>query len=555
MIEDDGCVASVHDSIAASIIENRNGGIAIKGLQTFLDAVSDLTVGVRPGSDSPGPIWCIEFFSAAALPLHSNTIYLLTEAELPELVRHAPLSSSVYFVASDSDDPPELPPEMPDAVTVIFVRGPLLPIHSRLNQALEVLRLRCRVDDIILMAENANYTPERLVSALSQILNVGIFILNSSYQRISGTATEFSGNPYAEELTRTGALSAANVLNISSGAEPTAMLYESASGKWSRFNVLLLWREGMRGDPQYLCRRLADFIIAYRSKNAPPDVPPFLIDRRLNRILEGKAADEAEIRSFFEAGNAPVWYSVLTLGAEPGVRWNAEAYKKQAHLLYAAFRSITVTVVRGQLAAVVRMPVLQPKDMVFSRSFFNERAYADGWDPARLEQELEQCGVYLCCSTIFQTYRLFPVEYQLISDTLDIAIKLDGCLGRRIVDFHIYSSYVLVKYAVERFIQKNEPRNIRSILNPDLITLVMHDFKNHTDLLEVLYRYYTYSDVNLTAQSLFVHRNTVYNKLKTIQKLLNVDLDDYAVRSSLYPSLQVYYYCEKCLGMDVYTPE
>ena len=71
--------------------------------------------------------------------------------------------------------------------------------------------------------------------------------------------------------------------------------------------------------------------------------------------------------------------------------------------------------------------------------------------------------------------------------------------------------------------------------------------------MEVLYRYYIYGDVNRTAQSLFVHRNTVYNKLKAIQKLLNVDVDDAAVRGSYLTSLRLYYYCEKCLGLDLRT--
>ncbi len=174
---------------------------------------------------------------------------------------------------------------------------------------------------------------------------------------------------------------------------------------------------------------------------------------------------------------------------------------------------------------------------------------------AQLEQGLQQCGVYLCCSPIFQSFRFFPVQYSLISDALDIAIRLDGCRGQRIVEYRDYSAYVSIQYAMERFLQKFDPRAIRSLLHPEFVTLLLHDSKNHADLVDVLYHYYTYGgDVNRTAQSLFVHRNTVYNKLKTIQKILNADLDDPHVRSSYITSLRIFYYCERCLGLDLHDP-
>ena len=521
----------------------------MQSLQTILDAVADLTIRVRTGAVIPGTLWVIEFLSAADT-LRPDAVYLLTESELPELGARAPLPAAVFFVACEGETPPELPAVVSDAVTVVFVRGALLPLYARLNHCLDIQRIRSRIDDIFLLAENMDYSPEQLVLALSQLLDLGVYILNASYQRISGAPADFIGNPYADELTETGALSAESVRTLRGGSEETAVLYEAVSSRWSRFFVLLTWRPGARGDAQYLCGRLAGFVAEYRRRKAPPDVPPFLIDQRLNRILDGSTSDESEIRAFFGAGN-PVWFAVLVLGAEPGVRWSAEAYQRQAHLLRSAFQNISITVVRAQVCAVVQLPILHPQDTVFSRSFFGERAYRAGWDAQRLEQELQQCGVYLCCSSIFQTPRLFPAKFNMIADALDMAIRLENCRGRRIVDFHDYSPYLSIKLAVERFLQKYSPASLRAVMYPEMVTLLLYDLKNHTDLAEVLYRYYTYGDVNRTAQALFVHRNTVYNKLKTIQKLLNVDLDAPSVRSSYLTSLQLYYYCEKCLGLDL----
>ena len=523
----------------------------MQNLQALLDAVKEDTLGVRTGATMQRSLWILDFLSAVETP-RSDAVYLLSEAELSGLAGGAKLPGAVFFVACAGDAVPELPPEIPDESTVVFVKDALLPLYGRLNRCMDMLRIHGRVDDIFLLAGYLRYNPEQLVIALSQMLSIGVFILDASYRRISGVAHEFGGSAYAQELEDTGMLSAGSVRAIRAGVEG-AMLYESDSDKWARFNVLLLWRDSQRIDPRYLCRRLSDFVTAFRSRSTPPEVPPFLIDPRLNRILNGKTTDDAEIRSFFGADSASVWFSVLVLGSEPGVRWNAEAYQRQARLLSSAFRNVSVTVLHHQVCAVVRLPVCAPQENIYSRSFFTERAYNEGWDPERLERELQQCGVYLCCSATFQTPRFFPSEYEMLHDVLDIAIRLEGCRGRRIVEFYDYSPYYSIKLAVERFLQKFGAYALRSTLYPELVTLLMHDQKNGTDLAEVLYRYYIYGDVNRTAQALFVHRNTVYNKLKTIQNLLQVDLDDPAVRGSYLTSLQVYYYCEKCLGLDLHT--
>ena len=523
----------------------------MQNLQDILDALADETISVRIGAAIPDHLWVLDLLSSADTK-RSDAVYLLSADELSGLAGGETLPPAVYFVACPDGKAPDIPPEIPESATVVFVRAEMLPLYNQINRCLDALRLQARLDDIFLLAENMHDSPEQLVQSLAQMLRIGVFILNGSFQRISGQASEYSGNPYAQELLLNGVLSAKSVRTLLSGREENAILSEVLSDKWSRFYILLFWRSGARIDHLYLCRRLTDYILAFQSRDVTPDIPPFLIDQRLNRILEGKIRDAAEIGAFFGVGNAKSWFSVLTLGYEPGVRWSAEAYQRQARLLYGAFRNISVTVINAHVCAVVQLPIRRKEDAVFSRDFFNERAYNEGWDPERLERELQQCGVYLGRSSIFQDLDLFHAEFSLIFDALDIAIKLESCRGRRIVYFHDYSDYVSIKYAADRFLQVHGPDSVRAVLYPELATLLLHDIRNRTDLAETLYRYYTYGDVKSTAQSLFVHRNTVYNKLKAIQKLLGVDLDDPAVRGSYLTSLRVYYYCEKCLGIDLH---
>ena len=521
-------------------------------LQEFLNAAAKITISVRPGAGGRDTLHSIEFF-AAAEAVHPGTIYLLDEGELPALSERAPLPAAVFFVACAGDAPPLPLPPLPEDCTIVFVKSELLPLYSLLNGVLSGLRSRRRINDVFRMAETMQYAPEQMVHAAGEMLGIGLFVLNGSFQFIYGsTAGAPEGLSYAAELERDGALSPESVRRLRSGKERTALLYEASPGPFLKFHILMLWNEARRYEARYLCERLADYIIRYRSRSAPPDVPPFLIDQRLNRILEGKTTDEAEICNVFDIRKSgEAWFAVLVLHAEPQVRCIGETYQKHVHLLRSAFQDVQVTVVREHVCAVVRMPVQPSKAPLYSRSLFAERAYAAGWDETRLEQELQRFGVYLCCSSLFLSAHLCAVKFSLAVDALDIAMKMDFGRGRRIVDYHDINAYISVKYALERFLQEFEPRDLKALMHPELVSLLIHDDQAGSDLATVLYSYYIYSDVQRTAQALFVHRNTIYNKLKAIQKKLGTDLDDPAVRNHYFTSLMLYFYCQNCLGLDM----
>ena len=521
-------------------------------LQIFLDAVADRTVAVCDGSpaDRATP-QTIEFFAVAGA-LRADAIYLLTEAELPELTRRAPLPDAVFFIVCDGETPGALPPDFPDSASAVFVRGELLSLYSRLNDALSSALTRRRIDDILLMSESMQYTPEQLVHALSEMLGIGVYLLNGAYQLIFGNLTGVTDSAFPKEIDRLGGLSPESVRRIRDGGLP-AMLCESTDSQWMPFTVFLLWEESRRPEAAYLCERIVEFIHHSSSRLSIPNIPPFLIDHRLNRVLLGRADAEEEIKAVLGIRDEPAWFAVLVLRTRPDARWNPETYQMRAHLLRAAFRNVQVTVLHGLVCAIVRIPMLRPEDKIYSRDLFDTQAYAEGWNAERLEQTLKRFDVYLCRSSLLHSWSWynFSVFFELTAAALDIAIRLDDCRGRRIVDFQDYSSYIGVKYCLDRFLEEHEPRNIKALLYPELVTLLHHDLRHRSDLANVLYTYYTYGDVQRTAQALFVHRNTVYNKLKSIAGLLDADLDDRATRSSYLTSLQIYYYCQKCLGLDM----
>ena len=67
----------------------------------------------------------------------------------------------------------------------------------------------------------------------------------------------------------------------------------------------------------------------------------------------------------------------------------------------------------------------------------------------------------------------------------------------------------------------------RHLCHPGVVQLYIHDLKNKTNLLETLRTYLELGgNAVLTAQKLYIHRNTLYQRLKKINGIIHTNLDD-----------------------------
>ncbi len=70
--------------------------------------------------------------------------------------------------------------------------------------------------------------------------------------------------------------------------------------------------------------------------------------------------------------------------------------------------------------------------------------------------------------------------------------------------------------------------------------LEKHDRENETDLVHTLYTYCNHNgDIAQTAQSLFIHQNTLRQRLKKIEAMLNIQLHRYTDLVNLIISLKI----------------
>ena len=89
--------------------------------------------------------------------------------------------------------------------------------------------------------------------------------------------------------------------------------------------------------------------------------------------------------------------------------------------------------------------------------------------------------------------------------------------------------------------------------HPMFIRLARYDRENSTALLELLEVYLeTNCSIARTSQRLYMHRNTVLNKLGKIHEITGESLDNPIFRESLLFSFRVKEYIERYCGEDLF---
>ena len=95
--------------------------------------------------------------------------------------------------------------------------------------------------------------------------------------------------------------------------------------------------------------------------------------------------------------------------------------------------------------------------------------------------------------------------------------------------------------AMDYLVQKvASPLIPKHLVSPELIALKEHDQENNTPYFETLRQYLLLErDIPKTAEMLIIHRSTLLYRLKKIQSIINLDLEDPWQRLQLMLSLWI----------------
>ncbi|MCR5311980.1 MAG: helix-turn-helix domain-containing protein [Lachnospiraceae bacterium] len=122
----------------------------------------------------------------------------------------------------------------------------------------------------------------------------------------------------------------------------------------------------------------------------------------------------------------------------------------------------------------------------------------------------------------------------------------------RVYTYKEINLLLLVHLGSQRFKQRLGTNNTMYLAHPDAVKIYYHDLESNDNLLEILTVYLsTAQSITESAKRLFMHRNTVHNKINRIKELTSLDFSDGYSCCLLLLSCMILQYQKMCGKMDI----
>lgn len=187
------------------------------------------------------------------------------------------------------------------------------------------------------------------------------------------------------------------------------------------------------------------------------------------------------------------------------------------------------------------------KDEIYILYCQEERTFSDlNFDYDQLSALLERYNAYARISNGSRHINKLYTLYLLSANSIRLGIPFQRKdRNPRIFNYEDYSIHYIIDLSVQKFMQLHHHDDIIYLTHPSIIAICRYDKKNNTNLCDVLF-YYLINDRNvmLTAKALYMHRNTVQNKLSKISEIITIPLDNGYVQQRMIISYYIMKYYE-----------
>jgi sugar diacid utilization regulator len=138
-------------------------------------------------------------------------------------------------------------------------------------------------------------------------------------------------------------------------------------------------------------------------------------------------------------------------------------------------------------------------------------------------QLLNQYHLNAGISYVCQLPEQFRILYLTASASIQIGQRMKiSPYMKRIYTYHQYNPYYVIHLCSQKFTEIHNTKNLVYLVHPDVVRLYYYDLENKNNLLDVLFAYLSCAqNISLAAQTLYMHRNTVLNKLNKIESFLH----------------------------------
>ena len=192
------------------------------------------------------------------------------------------------------------------------------------------------------------------------------------------------------------------------------------------------------------------------------------------------------------------------------------------------------------------------KDMVDEEivgfQFFDRQTFGVIENEANITAALKQNKLRMMVSNSTRDYGKLNTLYSLTRRTGLGAERLNLQRGERIYHYERYGMYQIIDLCTQRYMSLFSHSDIMYLVHPIVVHLTRYDESHRTNLRDVLFYYLQNSqDLKRTAETLYMHRNTVANKINQIRSICSIDFEDGGLCQRLLFSCQVILYYERVL--------
>ncbi len=168
-------------------------------------------------------------------------------------------------------------------------------------------------------------------------------------------------------------------------------------------------------------------------------------------------------------------------------------------------------------------------------------------------QMLKENSLYAVIGYPCQRPELLYTIYKTSSMALNVALRMSfRPRVSRVFTYKELNLLYLVHLSSQRFKQRLETTNTMFLAHPDAVKIYYHDIEENDNLLDILTVYLTTAqNVTESAKLLYMHRNTVHNKINKIKELISLNINDGYDCCLLLLSCTILQYQKTCGKMDI----
>lgn len=174
-------------------------------------------------------------------------------------------------------------------------------------------------------------------------------------------------------------------------------------------------------------------------------------------------------------------------------------------------------------------------------------------DQEKLQALMDEYHAELSISNATRHYDMLRTMFLLCSRVMTLGHVLHLPDVGSVYHVERFSMYNVIDLAVQRFIEVHGHTDVIYLIHPAVVQLTRYDHEHNSRLRDTLY-YYLLNDSHLvrTAKALYMHRNTVINKINKVVELTGVDLTDGGLCQRLAFSCQMIQYYEQIMGLTMH---